>query len=251
MDILEKLGDRMLGQEFCPEQEHGVAMNAYSRIARTYAEVENAVAVLSDLKSNASRIFYGGIASRLGLSGCEQIDSIWEEEIYSRIHPDDLMGRHLLEMRFFMLLKTLSADRVPNYHTESRLRMRDAEGNWIIMRHRTFLVNAFGDGEFPLSLCLYNFSSDQQMPLVFEGAIVDAAAGVVVRPDHEGWGEVLTAREREVLEQIKSGAQSKEIAVRLSISLYTVSRHRQNILAKLRVGNSIEALRVAQAMGIV
>lgn len=41
---------------------------------------------------------------------------------------------------------------------------------------------------------------------------------------------------------IHSGKPSKQIAAILGISVYTVNRHRQNILAKLSVGNSIEAI---------
>ena len=44
---------------------------------------------------------------------------------------------------------------------------------------------------------------------------------------------------------------SKEIAVRLGISVNTVNRHRQNILEKLSVDTSIEALNAAQAMGVL
>jgi len=44
---------------------------------------------------------------------------------------------------------------------------------------------------------------------------------------------------------------SKEIADTLSISINTVNRHRQNILERLRVNNSIEACRIAEFMGLL
>lgn len=50
---------------------------------------------------------------------------------------------------------------------------------------------------------------------------------------------------------IANGMSSKEIARQLSISVHTVSRHRQNINAKLQVHNSMEAYRIARSLGIV
>lgn len=61
----------------------------------------------------------------------------------------------------------------------------------------------------------------------------------------------LSSREISVLRLIDNGLQSKEIADQLFISVNTVHRHRQNILTKLKVGNSIEACKVARAMGLI
>ncbi|MDE5899935.1 MAG: LuxR C-terminal-related transcriptional regulator [Muribaculaceae bacterium] len=50
---------------------------------------------------------------------------------------------------------------------------------------------------------------------------------------------------------IDSGLKSSEIADRLNISIHTVSRHRQEILAKLQEKNSIEACRLAKSMELI
>jgi DNA-binding CsgD family transcriptional regulator len=54
----------------------------------------------------------------------------------------------------------------------------------------------------------------------------------------------LTARERDVLEQIIGGASSKEAGQRLGISQRTVETHRAKILEKLRVRNTAELIRL-------
>jgi DNA-binding NarL/FixJ family response regulator len=46
-------------------------------------------------------------------------------------------------------------------------------------------------------------------------------------------GEVLTAREREVLQLLAEGKNSKDVAVALGITLKTVETHRANLMAKL------------------
>ena len=53
----------------------------------------------------------------------------------------------------------------------------------------------------------------------------------------------LTARELELLEQLRSGLTYEEIASNLHISFGTVRKHIENIYRKLQVSNKIEALK--------
>ena len=48
---------------------------------------------------------------------------------------------------------------------------------------------------------------------------------------------------------IEQGKLSKEIADKLHISVHTVNTHRQRILKKLKVDNSIEAIKYARILG--
>jgi FixJ family two-component response regulator len=57
--------------------------------------------------------------------------------------------------------------------------------------------------------------------------------------DHPGW-EVLTSRERDVLEHVVAGHSSKQTGSALRISHRTVEDHRARILRKLGVRNSSE-----------
>jgi DNA-binding NarL/FixJ family response regulator len=63
--------------------------------------------------------------------------------------------------------------------------------------------------------------------------------------------DVLTAREREVLDVLASGATNRAIAERLFISEKTVSVHVTNLLAKLGVTNRTEAAAVARDLAVV
>ena len=55
----------------------------------------------------------------------------------------------------------------------------------------------------------------------------------------------LTDREREVLRLIAEGQTGKEIAKLLSISVHTVERHRQNLMAKLGLHNRTALIKYA------
>ena len=99
MDIVNKLKKELLKQAFTEEQKQTERLNECKHIASIYAQTENAIAVLSDMKANISYIYYGGVAEKLGLAErntAKTIQSIWEEEIFSHIHPDDLQEKHLL-----------------------------------------------------------------------------------------------------------------------------------------------------------
>jgi DNA-binding NarL/FixJ family response regulator len=61
----------------------------------------------------------------------------------------------------------------------------------------------------------------------------------------------LTAREREVLEQVVKGRSNKEIAVALSIAENTVKNHLKNILEKLHLENRVQAATFALREGLV
>ena len=59
--------------------------------------------------------------------------------------------------------------------------------------------------------------------------------------------QVLTSRERDVLEGLAKGLPNKTIAYDLGISPRTVEIHRANLMAKLKVRSLSEALRIAFA----
>jgi two-component system response regulator NreC len=63
--------------------------------------------------------------------------------------------------------------------------------------------------------------------------------------------ELLTAREREVLQLVAEGNSNKEIAGRLFLSVLTVETHRKRILEKLRLRGTPELVLYAVRKGMV
>lgn len=63
--------------------------------------------------------------------------------------------------------------------------------------------------------------------------------------------DALTEREREVLTLIAEGKSNQEIADALVISIKTVNRHRENIMAKLNLHNRVELVRYAIEKGLI
>ncbi len=63
-------------------------------------------------------------------------------------------------------------------------------------------------------------------------------------PDPAPRAELLTDREREVMELLVGGKSMKQIAAQLSISIPTCSKHRTKVLEKMQVENDVELVRL-------
>lgn len=219
----------------------------YCALAAAYAEAEQAIAVLSNLRRGVSHIYYGSVGERLGIAtGGEYhlVDSIWEEEILSRIHPDDLQRKQVFELQFLYFQRTQTP---LEWRMEHVLRMHDDEGNYRKLLHR---IQYFCDGAneaIDYALCLYSFACED----FSGGRMVCMATGERRRLEDQDYSRLLSQREKEVLRLISEGRLSKEIADRLCISVNTVNRHRQNILQHLHVSNSMEACRIAEELGLL
>lgn len=104
-----------------------------------------------------------------------------------------------------------------------------------------------------LSMSIVNISPDQEEPFIVKSQLIDMKTGDAFTPldDMYDRDTILTPRELEILRKISQGLLSKEISSLLGVSVHTVNTHRQHILAKLNVNNSIEAVKYATAMGLI
>lgn len=251
MDTIDILNKEFSAQDFSTEQPYAELLNKYRDIACNYARMENAIAVLSDLRTNKSYIYYGKFLQILGIENNKKdskFSSIWEEEIFNLIHPDDLASKHLQELCFFHFIKRQAKSKRTDYYLTSKLRMKTSTKSYIPVLHRMFYIPAPSKDTLWLALCLYS-------PLVFDIStkciIVNSINGQITELDKQNNTKILSEREKQVLTLVDKGLASKAIAEMLSVSVNTISRHRQEILNKLQVKNSIEACRIAKELKII
>ena len=81
--------------------------------------------------------------------------------------------------------------------------------------------------------------------------IMDSLTGKTVLLNKIEAKQILSSREKEILRMIDAGMSSKEISAMLNISIYTVSRHRQNILERLHAKNSSHACTRAKNLKLI
>ena len=146
MNVKTALNNELLAQDFAGEVNLNRYLTHYKQVASMYAEVENSIAVLSDMGSNRSYIYYGKVGEFLGIA------------LHGECHPDDLVKKHTRELRFLHFLKNALEKQRNDYYLEEYLRMCDSVGKYHQVLHRMFYVIAQDTGNICLALCLYNLT---------------------------------------------------------------------------------------------
>ncbi|MCQ2142147.1 MAG: LuxR C-terminal-related transcriptional regulator [Bacteroidales bacterium] len=240
--------DTLFSEQFISTEETlDESPEKYLGIAAMYASVEACISVLSDLKTRRSFIFYGQLGEDLGIADegtTHTLDTIWEEEILCRISETDLARKEMEEMKFFSFIRNRQEDG-HRFYMSSSFPMTDSEGKRHSVRHRIFYFHSGKTVRY--ALCLYNASS----AILAESSIVNSRTGEEIPLYRIDSSKMLSDREKEVLSLVSKGLSSKEIADRLCISVFTVSRHRQNIIATMNVKNSSQACQLAHQMGLI
>jgi DNA-binding CsgD family transcriptional regulator len=243
---------KLLSQPFNAAEKPELHLQEAKVLAQIHAKLDHCISVLSDMKSRKSYVYYGALAKQLGLQQTEtEINSIWEDNLFDRVHPEDLQKKFRLELLYFQRLTSVNITDRSNFEALTRLRVRDIAGKYMVIQHRLIYISSLPDGSAWLALCLYSRIPDHPGFNVPEGLIIDKLAGTVIISESDTFTKILSYREKQVLQLIKHGHKSKEIASTLSLSLNTVNRHRQNIFQKLNAGNAMEACRIAESTGLI
>ncbi len=225
-------------------------------IAGSIASATNACCVLTDAARDYCYLFGGELASLLGIGDAPrlyaEICSSDEDVIYNRLHPEDLVEKRMLEYEYFKFVDSLPTEDKVRHKAICRIRIKDREGRYRVLDNSTQILKTSPNGKIWLILCCYDLSPIQEFQTDINAHIKNNHTGEITSLSFsDKKNHILTAREKEILLLIKEGKPSKQIADTLRISIHTVNRHRQNILEKLSVGNSMEAIMAATAMGFL
>lgn len=222
--------------------------------ANGYALATEGIAVVSDFQNNECHIYSGKFGQTIMNLPEYMIErnSAFEDIVFIHAEEDELIERHVLELRFFKFIKELSIKERANFSASCILSFyRDGGKEKIKMLHTTRYFSCSANGSVLLGLCTYvpyPVSHNRQ-----DGIIVNLLTGEMVGRDIYGVSDrkILSRRQLEILSLISKGVSSKQIADDLNISIYTVNRHRQDILAALKVTNTAAAVEIALRMNII
>jgi DNA-binding CsgD family transcriptional regulator len=166
------------------------------------------------------------------------------------IHPADLPVFVDVQNRLLDdLIGALPAEEQKDYKHIFEFRALDKTGNWVrvISQHQILDISSKGT---QLILGAIDMAPDQTPGMGLRFTLMNYKTGEIV-PFSVREEAGLSPREKEVLRLIDEGMYSKDISDKLSISIHTVNRHRQNILQKLSAGNTREAVNYARRLGLL
>lgn len=257
MDVLKKeLEQAFSMQSFDKSLLNDSVLQECRELIKTLTKINNGCAVLSDMSAGRSYFSIGTFGDFLGLAAedisQDIIESLDEDCIYCRIHPEDLVDKRMLELKFYLFLCDKPVEERLKYRSNCRIRMLDSNGIYRYISNQTQILRNSPCGNMWLALCQYDLSPDQGPLIGINSQITNNETGDVIPiPLYEERNSILSEREKEILLLIKDGLLSKEISVQLGIAINTVNRHRQNIIQKLSVGNSLEAVKTAEIMKLL
>ncbi|HEX3822616.1 MAG TPA: response regulator transcription factor [Candidatus Sulfotelmatobacter sp.] len=95
------------------------------------------------------------------------------------------------------------------------------------------------------------FFTTRVSQMVLDGFLGRETGGEIPEYDADSYGDLLTTREREVIQLLAEGRTSKEVAVALNLSVKTAETHRTNLMRKLGLHSVADLTRYAVRNGIV
>ena len=170
----------------------------------------------------------------------------------SRIHPDDRTQLATLQVNLGKFIYSLPFEQRNDYSNIYSFRILNAKQQYIRVTSRHQVLEQDSNGKAWLVIGNMDISPDQKEAETVDCTVLNLKNGELFSPALSLNPSVnLTNREIEILHFIQKGLLSKEIADKLCISIHTVNIHRQNLLRKLGVQNSIEAIRLGQGLGLL
>lgn len=257
MDVLRKeiyriYASRQLGEEILDARQPVLALENI----KAATSLSGGCCVITNVATDSCFVAGGRFCHLLGISDREdffgEFDSGDEDIIYTRIHPEDLVEKRMLEYELFTRMQKLSAEEKVRYKACCNIRIRNRKGEYMSVSNTTQIYALSPAGKMWLILCTYDLAPFQPSGSGIDARLVDNSTGVVI-PLYTGNSRdrILTGREKDILQLARQGKPSKQIAAMLGISVHTVNRHRQNIIAKLSVGNIVEAITAASLMKLL
>lgn len=170
----------------------------------------------------------------------------------SKIHPDDFFEYKKIMLKVGDFLLQQPKEERTNYRHVFELKIQNIQKQYIRVSWERQALETDKLGNLWLMLGTIHVLSNQTENKGINSFFLNLKTGEQIsfnfpnEPQFE-----LTVREKEILALIQQGLLSKEIAEKLFISVNTVNIHRQNILHKMQVGNSIEAIELGRKHAII
>lgn len=171
-----------------------------------------------------------------------------------KVHPDDLYDLTKNGIELLKFCFELKKEKIKDFKLINEYRIKNGFGKYIrvIEQHQVLELDSLGN--IWLTLGVMDVSPSQNVNEPFKSRLFNYKTAELFNfPIKESKTEIpsLSKREIQILNLLGEGYISKEIADKLFISSHTVNTHRQRIISKLKVSNTIEAVNFATRLGLL
>jgi DNA-binding CsgD family transcriptional regulator len=170
-----------------------------------------------------------------------------------RVHPEDLTLLMRAGLQFLAQTLARPPEQRKDFKMFAEYRTLGAQGAYVRAIEQQSVLELDPDGNAWLALSVLDLAPESDLEGPFRCRLLNWRTGDLYRfpPPAESGADLLTMREREILQLISKGLVSRQIADVLYISVNTVNTHRQRIIRKLDVSSTTEAIRYALGLGII
>lgn len=163
------------------------------------------------------------------------------EDFLELIHPEDQPYFLNFEKEVSHFFSQLPIDKINRYKVRYDYRVRKSNGEYIRILQQGISLEHDDDGAVLRTLVVHTDISDLKentKPILSLIGLEGEPSYTNIEVEHEYIvSSFLTQREKEIISLLSNGNSSKEIAVELCISPFTVETHRKNLLSKTNTKN--------------
>lgn len=186
------------------------------------------------------------------MNGLIQSHSEGEDFLAARIHPEDWQMLRAIYIKLLEFILNQSIEKRKDFKYITEFRGKNAEGKYVRVIMQQQILELDENGNQWLTMGIADLSHNTTPLDSVKIQVINFVTGETFPLSMLEKKELVefTPREREILQLIKSGMHSKEISNKLSVSIHTVNKHRQNIMQKMNADNIIEAIEYARKLGL-
>jgi DNA-binding CsgD family transcriptional regulator len=235
-------------QKFKGEVDEQKLKDELAALGKTIGIQEGLVIACFDYR-NLNLAFFTGNVDKLSGYPEAMFRNKGMETSFTMIHPDDRPELFRFQKIVFEAFHSLSIQERHTFefsYTTRWVHRTTQEITWVTSKARPYLIDEEGNFIMDLHIIIQLFIPPKTKNYDWNYSYTkDGGSRIFVSKSSPTDKEVnLTGKEREIVDLILEGKESREISQQLNISINTVGTHRKNILRKLGAKNVGEMVKI-------
>jgi len=198
---------------------------------------------------NLNLAFFAGNVEKLSGYPTSMFENKGMETSFAMVHPDDRPELFNFQKIIFEVFHSLTLKERHNFqfsYTTRWVHRKTEEVTWVTAKVRPYVIDEAGSFIMDLHIIIQLFTPPKVKSYDWNYSFTKDDGTKIFESKNSPIRKAvkLTGKEREIVNLVLEGKESKEISELLSISINTVATHRKNILRKLGARNVGEMVKI-------